>query len=477
MSSRSIPFLSGRAGFACVAGLVGLAAALFAPQLFNDADTYWHIRAGEWMLNHHAILRGDPFSYTMAGKPWNAQEWLAEIAMALAWRADAWNGLHILFGLATAATCFIMAAELRRRLDAASALLACVLGLACVVGSLLARPHLLALPLLAAWSVGLIRARDEDRAPSFWLLSLIPLWANLHGSFMFGLALAAALGVEAVAESATRRLATARDWAVFVLAGLVASLITPQGLNGLLFPLRLTAMSGLAYIGEWHPTSFATVTPFEIALLAAIFVAVTRGIRLSQIRAAIVLGLVYMALAHARHQMLLGITGTLLLAKAFSRADDGLPDAEQRAPIIVSCAGIAFLALLSLRLVLPTARSDDRASPIAALASVPAPLRQTPVLNDYSFGGYLIFEGVKPYIDSRADLYGDRFLDGYSAIIAPDRAALTATLDRYRIRWTILGSQSPLVAVMDALPGWHRLHSDDVAVVHVYDGRQPIPAN
>jgi hypothetical protein len=477
MSSRSIPFSSGRAGFACVAGLVGLAAALFAPQLFNDADTYWHIRAGEWMLNHDAILRSDPFSYTMADKPWNAQEWLAEIAMALAWRADAWNGLHILFGLATGATCFIMASELRRRMDAASAVLACVMGLACVVGSLLARPHLLALPLLAAWSVGLIRARDEDRAPSFWLLLLIPLWANLHGSFMFGLALAAALGVEAVAESATRRLAAARDWALFVVAGCVAAMITPQGLDGLLFPLHLMAMSGLAYIGEWHPTSFATVTPFEIALLAAIFVVATRGIRLSPIRAAIVLGLLYMALAHARHQMLLGISGTLLLAKAFSRTDGALPDAERHAPIIALCVSIAFLALLSLRFVLPTTRSNDWTSPIAALVSVPAPLRQTPVLNDYSFGGYLIFEGVKPYIDSRADLYGDRFLDNYGTIIAPDRAALAATLIRYRIRWTMLAARSPLVAVMDTLPGWRRVHTDDVAVVHVDDERRPIHAN
>jgi hypothetical protein len=472
MSSRLAQSLSSRAGFASIAGLAGFAAVLFAPQIFNDGDTYWHIRAGEWMLNHHAILRSDPFSYTAAGAPWNAQEWLAEILMALAWRVGAWNGLHILFGLATGGACFIVAAELRRRLDATSALLSCVLGLTCLAGSLLARPHLLALPLLAAWSAGLIRARDQDRAPSFWLLPLMLFWANLHASFMFGLALAAALGVEAVVENPARRIETARDWALFVFAAAVTALATPQGLNGLLFPLHLTAMHGIAFIGEWQATRFETFTPFEGALLATIFVFATRGIKMSPIRAAILLGLVYVALRHVRHQMLLGITAPLLLAKAFSRTDSQVEADRGRAnPALLFCAFASFLVLLSLRLYLPASRSDDPASPIAALASVPQSLRQAPVLNDYSFGGYLIFQGVKPYIDSRADLFGDRFLDNYAAIIAPDRVTLAATIDRYRIRWTILSAGSPAVAVLDSLPGWHRLHTDTTAVVHVRDMR------
>ena len=74
--------------FALLAGLAAFALAAFAPGLLNDSDTYWHISAGQWMLAHHQLLRTDVFSYTAAGAPWHTQEWLAEILMALAWKAD-----------------------------------------------------------------------------------------------------------------------------------------------------------------------------------------------------------------------------------------------------------------------------------------------------------------------------------------------------------------------------------------------------
>ena len=72
--------------FALCAALAGFALAALLPGLLNDGDTYWHIRAGEWMIAHGAVLRADPFSYTAAGASWHTQEWLAEIFMALGWR-------------------------------------------------------------------------------------------------------------------------------------------------------------------------------------------------------------------------------------------------------------------------------------------------------------------------------------------------------------------------------------------------------
>src|SRR5258707_13582899 len=44
--------------------------------LVADGDTYWHIVAGRWMFQHFAIPTVDPFSYTMAGARWGADELL-----------------------------------------------------------------------------------------------------------------------------------------------------------------------------------------------------------------------------------------------------------------------------------------------------------------------------------------------------------------------------------------------------------------
>ena len=70
--------------------------------------------------------------------------------------------------------------------------------LALTMPHLLARPHVLAMPVMLAWVGGLVAAADRRGAPSFWLLPLMALWANLHGGFVFGLVLIAPIALDAV---------------------------------------------------------------------------------------------------------------------------------------------------------------------------------------------------------------------------------------------------------------------------------------
>src|SRR5262249_52114282 len=158
---------------------------------------------------------------TFAGRPWVAHEWLSEVLMALAYRVGGWSGLMLLFALAIAKLVAILGTELRRWLGPASQLAALGLAFALLEPLLLRRPHMLALPLLAVWIVGLLRAREAGRAPSLWLAPLMTLWANMHGSFVFGLALAGAFATEAVlAAGKGNRIKAALPWAGFCAAAL-----------------------------------------------------------------------------------------------------------------------------------------------------------------------------------------------------------------------------------------------------------------
>jgi hypothetical protein len=451
--------------FALFAGLVGFGLAAFAPGLLHDSDTYWHIAAGQWMVAHHAVLRADVFSYTAANVPWHTQEWLAEIVMALAWRGG-WIGIHLLFAAAAALTAGVVGHFVRRRADLVPALLLVVLGLACTTASLLARPHLLALPLLAIWTAGLAEARDQEEAPNWWLILVMPLWANLHGSFVFGLALAGALGLEAVIESSDRGKALV-EWAIFVAVATASCLLTPFGVDGLLFPLHLSALRALGHIGEWQATDFTSVSAFEITLLAGLGAFASGRIRVPPIRLAILLGIVWLALTHGRHQMLFGVTTPILLAA--SLADTWPAKAQNDGFPLAPLAALGFVILIAVRLMVPVVRGDDRVSPATALAHVPRFVRETPVLNDYGFGGFLIWNGIRPFIDSRADLYGDIFLDNYADITQPDKDALASSLAFYHVRWTIFPAHAPVVKLLDATPGWHRFYADNLAVIHVHD--------
>jgi hypothetical protein len=109
-------------------------------------------------------------------------------------------------------------------------------------------------------------------------------------------------------------------------------------------------------------------------------------------------------------------------------------------------------------------RTDQNSYATAALASVPDDLRNKPVLNEYGFGGLMIFSGVKPFIDGRADLYGDGAIETYLSIVHAKGDVLDDVLCRYHVAWTMFTPDTVVPALMDRTPGWHRLYSDKVAV-------------
>ncbi|HVN00673.1 MAG TPA: hypothetical protein VMT68_10715 [Caulobacteraceae bacterium] len=455
-----------------------LAAVSFATPVLNDGDTFWHVAAGRWMIQHGRVPATDPFSYTFLGHPWIAHEWLTETFMGGAYLAGGWAGVMLLTAAALALTALLVGAWLLRWMGLTPAFLMIALALACISPGILARPHLTILPMFAFWTIELLKAREAERAPPLWLALFMLVWANLHSSFVVGFALALAFGLEAFLSPRTWTRRTLIGWALFVDAALVATLVTPHGFDGVLFPLKVLNMKTLPLITEWQSPDFMKLTTLELALLAGVFFAFWRGVKLSAIRALILLGLIHMALQHERQEVLVGVVAPLILAEPVGRALGRAAPAEigWRLPLPQTLLGGGLLvAALIARIAIPQPRVDGPTAPIAALAHVPAALRAQPVLNAYDFGGFLIFEGVKPYIDGRADMYGDNFVNADSLIQGGDAALLGRAIADYRIRWAILEPSLPVVGVLERTPGWTRLYADPYAVVLQNANPPPAP--
>ena len=208
----------------------------------------------------------------------------------------------------------------------------------------------------------------------------------------------------------------------------------------------------------------------SLALLTLLGLTLTRPFAIPPIRAALILALVAMALQHSRHQVLLGILAPMFLAGPIAAAVGAQRVGEEGrrvARIALTATVIAALALGGVRLIAPIERTDGSAAPISALSAVAPELRRKQVLNDYAFGGYLIFEHVRPFIDARVELYGDPMLSLYDRLQSGDREAIEDTLRRYDIAWTIFAPGSRIVGVLDHEPGWWRLYADATAIVHV----------
>lgn len=454
--------------------------------LLHDPDTYLHIAAGRWMLAHGALPVHDPFSYTFAGARWVPHEWLAELVLAAVYRAAGWSGLVLLTIACFAASLALLTRFLLRWAEPFSALIAVALAASMIEAHLLARPHMLAMPLLVLWSGLLFRARDTGSAPPFALLPAMVLWANLHDSYLFGLLLAFYLAAEAVLAGPCRR-REARRWGLFAALTLLAALVTPNGIAGLVQPFRLMAMPALqSSFSEWLSPNFQEFQPLEIMLLGLVALGLTTEVKAPATRVLVLVGLCHMALAHSRHGDLLGLVGPLAVAASLGpqlaarirssppsmvgRLAAWLADPAAGPAMILTFAAVAAISLpLLLR---PIVRTDDQATPKSALEAAARMGLTGRVFNNEGFGGYLVFRRVPTFIDGRIELFGNAFLARYLEAANGDTQALSRLLDRWNIGWALLQPQQGAAALLDHLPGWRRAYADAHAVIFVHTGQQ-----
>ena len=458
--------------FLVAAGVYALLMVL-GSRLLADPDSYSHIALGRWILEHRAVPTGDPFSFTMPGAHWVAFEWLSQVAYAAALALGGWVGVVALAAAAAAAAFGLTTHFLLRQWQPVPVLIAVLAGFVLVAPHILARPHVLALPLMVAWVAVLIRAVDESRGPSLLLLPLMTLWANLHGSFTFGLAIAGALGCEALWNAApAARLGVVRQWAIFGVLALGAACINPYGPEMILVTFRTIALGeALSIVTEWRPQDFSHLGAFELIMLAGFGAALYRGVKLPPLRLLMLFGILHLSLSQSRHADLLGLLAPLLLARPLAAQLAFIAAGRAPTPMRIGAwmpatTGLLLIALTGAVAARQTIAPAANITPANALRSFDA-AKAGPILNAYDFGGYLDFAGIPAFIDGRAELYGGAFVIRHDRALSlqnlPDFLAL---LDDYKIQTTLLTPTTPAVALLDRLPEWKRIYSDGVAVVH-----------
>ena len=392
-----------------------------------------------------------------------------------------------LTALAFAATVALLTRALLKTLKPVHAVALAAFAFALTAGHLLARPHVLAMPLLMAWTVGLVSASESGRAPRLWLLPVMTLWANLHGGFTLGLAFACVFALESVlaARQTPHFARTVRSWAIFLALAVAASLITPHGLQAMYFTWLVMFKSSyaLSRVSEFQSPNFHSFQVLELWLLGGMALILLKGFRLPPIRLLLLLGLLHLALKHVRNVEFLGLLVPLFLATPLAaqwrqtRQTGGDVESLDRffRKLAQPAGQGAMLLALGFSLVLPQwiaharpIQAPESQSVALAIRAVQAADIKGPVLNDYGWGGYLIYAGVPTFIDGRADIYGDDFLKVFvDALGLTTSDGLEKLLQKHRIEWTLLATDSPAVALLDHLPEWRRLYADKTAVVHV----------
>lgn len=450
-------------------------------KLLGEPDLWWHIRTGAWIWQNKAFPTVDVFSYTYAGQPWIAKEWLSQLIYFAAQTLAGWRGVAFLgvasIGLSVAMLYAIVSAALRPSV-AASVVLVCIL---LASPTITVRPHLLTLPLLVLWTQGVFSASSAGRAPSYLLLAALVVWANLHAAFTIGFVIAFFAFLDFLETTRLSKKGELVKWLAFLALCPAVTLIHPYSYEAMLATLTFVkSHEFVAPISEWQPFNAQKHVIHVAALLGLTFAAVTSGFRLSMARMALLMLLTYLFMTHVRYAFFLFPVLTLVVAPEVARQfprlsfaawrDEPRDPVEQRVstyfrPVAAVLSAAIVISLGVQVLALPTQPPDRVAAP-AAFDYIRSHGITGHVMNAYGFGGPLIFHGIPSFIDGRTDqLFIDGFMQQYAA--GPnDAAGLAKALDHFDVRWTIMPPGDVRVPVLDALPGWKRVFADGSAVIH-----------
>ena len=453
-----------------------LVVALRGSDLLRDPDSQWHIAIGRWIVAHGAVPTTDLFSYTYAGQPWIAKEWVSQLILYFAYEGAGWRGEVALTALVAAGSFVGLFAWLSRRMRVLMALTLTIGAFGLSELHMLARPHVLVIPIIVCWMIALVQALDRRSAPPLPAALLIVAWANMHGSFPLGLVMAGVLAGEGVVFAPVgERLGLAGRWALFLAVSAAATMISPFGWHAILVPLMMLGNGAtLRFVNEWQPLRCDLLGVMAGYMLVATTAILLLDARRNAFRL-LAAGLVgYLMVRHVRFVSLFGLIGPILAARTMGRI---MPAtfSERRVPAVARTAILAGLGVMSLgalsMAVLRHPEPTPDVMPQQAYAAAMAHGARGNVYNDYDFGGFLIAHGVKTFVDGRTD---QLFLAGFlpdltKAIDEKDDVAFADIVARNKVAWALIRPRSRTSAHFDRMPGWTRLYEDETSAAYVRD--------
>ncbi|HYP07909.1 MAG TPA: hypothetical protein VER03_16880 [Bryobacteraceae bacterium] len=455
--------------------------------LVLDGDTGWHIRTGEYILQTGTVPHQDIFSWSKAGEPWFAWEWLTDVQYALLHGRWGLGGVAVFSGLLICASAYALLRVLVS--TGANAFVAGVLTLLYVGGSSLhhhARPHVWTL-LLFAIAVGLL-VRDRRR-PDKLVWVLVPItcvWTNLHGGFLAGIAM---VGLAALGTS----IEEPRNWRAYgrylalASACAAASLVNPYGVQLHIHVaeyLRSDFIRNL--VQEFRSPGFRTETErqFEAVLLIGIACAGFSLARRRVVEALWVLYFAHAALTSARHIPLYILAAAPLIASEATRWWDSLCGGRPRNSLPNILDAISkdltiglrrttfWLVAGSIAVVFTTTAKTwptdfSRTFPREMIAAHRDRLQGARLFTTDQWGDYILYKEwprQKVFFDGRSDFYGAKMGADYLSLMGAD-FKWPEVVKRYGFNLMLLPVKWPLASVLKLSPEWRVVADDGTAIL------------
>ncbi len=459
-----------------------------------DTDTWWHLRAGEYILEQREIIRHDPFSLTRFGQPWIYPGWFAQILLYGTYKLLGLGGLNLF----TAIMVVLAFACVWPLLDAPPLMRASVLLLSATASGIYwsARPQIISFTLSGLFIFVLWRAKQGNQRVLWVLPPIMALWSNIHGGFAIGFLFIVCFLLGELLEAFSSWVregippreiwSVHRDWllrlGIVGLACAVAVSLNPHGPQMLVYPFKTVSIGVLRdYIQEWQSPNFhhLEVQPFLWLLLLLVITFARLWSEADWVSIILVAGFTYLSFLAARNIALFALVVAPVLSKYGYRAllpylkrikkGTQVPVAIARILNLVLIVLMAFAALLKIVEPLRNETIQKAVSeqvPVDAVSQILEDVPPGPMFNSYNWGGYVVwsmYPHYRSFVDGRTDLFDDETLNDYLKAWRAD-SGWEQVIDQWDVQLVLLEVGAPLAKSL-AYRGWIISYEDDMAVV------------
>lgn len=468
--------------------------------LMRDYDVWWHLAAGELIVRTGSVPTTDPWSFTLFGQDWFAHEWLTEVLFHHLVSLGGLNALLVWKSAMGVAALAVVARLLRRAAPERgfAYLLGVFVSFILLRYHLIERPHLFTVLFLALTVLVLEADRPGPPGRRVFLLALLFVpWANVHGGVILGLGTVGLYGVGAaidiwrptwvlpdgsrppVETSAGEPAGRARKRLrrLVALLGLccLAALLNPRGVRIFTYPFEYLGSGSLASeITEWNSPDFRQMKVLLLVVLGLLVLAMAAVRRLTATEILLVLAGGHFLLQSQRNVVLLPLFVLPAAVRSLRRLTEGSAVSARVSRLCRQGDGRLLLALVlvavSYRTIQEAPRITPRYFPEGAVEYLKANHIEGRMLNDFTYGGYLIYhmgDRYPVFLDSRTDLFfaHDVFLE----YLALWRVAMgwQEVLDKHRIEFLVFDRNYPLRNVLLASGDWTEVFLDEVSTILV----------
>ncbi len=491
-TTLAVPSLSDLFFFSVLAWLIGPRNAGWMG-LLGDCDTGWHIRTGDWILQHGAVPRVDLFSFSKQGQPWFAWEWLSDVLFSVLNSSAGLKGIVLFAAMVLCTVGWLVLRECARESrNGFIGLFIALLATGAASVHFLARPHILTMLLLAV-SMVLLRADRRQPGRQVWLLvPLTILWTNVHGGFV---AILACLGLLVAGVAAESWLAGARRLSDFTAAIRYAKLLAACSAATLLNPYGIGLHRHIVeYLGadwikkvvdEFQSPSFRSENMYQLEGLILLSVVVAGFLirRRQLVEAAWILFWAHETLVSVRHAPLfliiaapaaaaeLGQWWRAWTASHSPKSTLGILDSLSKdiLPAVQRTSVWIVAPLVVFSFAINDGWPQDfpkKIFPVKMVDAHPEIAGQRVFTSD-QWADYLIYRFYprqRVFFDGRSDFYGEKIGKQYQRL-ASGEWQWREILDRHRFRYALVAPDWALASLLKISPDWKVVEDNGKSVL------------